>query len=103
MCGWGSSMWNMASREEMARGWKRETAGVEMVEEGWIMVPITEIGWGIWGSSMRGRSGVMGAGRRWSLGVVGKRDFSAAGVLDTCIFFLMRRLRRGICGMRSSA
>ena len=103
MYGWGSSMWNMASRDEMARGWKRETAGVERVEGGWIIVPITEIGWGIWGSSMRGRRGVMGAGSMLAAGEVGNRDLSAAGVLDTCIFFLMRRLRRGICGMKSFA
>ena len=45
----------------------------------------------------------MGAGRRWSLVEVGNRDFSAGGVLDTCMFFLMRRFRRGICGMKSFA
>ena len=61
MCGWGSSMWNMASREEMARGWKGETAGVEGE---WIIVPITEIGWGIWGMSTRVGRGLMGTGRR---------------------------------------
>ena len=41
MYGWGSSMWNMASREEMARSWKGGTAGGEGE---WIIVPITEIG-----------------------------------------------------------
>ena len=38
-------MWNMASRDEMARGWKVETLGVERAPGQWIIVPITEVGW----------------------------------------------------------
>ena len=45
MCGSWSSMWNMASRDEMAMGWNAKTLGFERAPGQWIMVPITEVGW----------------------------------------------------------
>ena len=101
MCGWRSSMWNAASRDEMARGWNWETLRVDRAPEQWMMVPIISVGWWTLGASTRGTLGVMLPGRKSSSEDVGNTELY--GVLNTGFLVLMKRLRRGICGMKSSA